>query len=161
MAVDEMLVSVSNYIILFLFWALSIMLIFLVSALILCSFFRKKGWINITERGPRWFQLVFLTGALFTGSIIGMVIGIQVGSSKTGLQIADDVGKTMIDSGLERAVQPFGLENLQQPIDLEMARQVLDNIRDVQLAEPSGVKAKIINKSFENIRCVFQFKKNY
>ena len=149
---DEILSAVSSYGSFFLTVVVIVTIVFILSATILFWIFSKRGFTGITERGPRWFKILSLSGALLTALVIGIVVGIQVGVVQTGLKAIDDVGLTIVNHGLELTGQSLGINSLEQNVDIGMARSALAKLGSLQLVDSGGIEAMIVNGTFENLR---------
>jgi hypothetical protein len=150
-----MLSSVSSYATHYVAWIVGVTALFVLSAAILSWFVSKRGWLNITAAGARWFKILAAAGALVAGLVIGLVVGVEVGSVKIGLAAVDDVGSRVIDEGLAAAGESLGLVDLREKIDVDMARSALTEFRSVRLLDESSAQAGVVNGVFELVRTPF------
>lgn len=152
---DKVLATASSHVPFFLAWVIGMAALFAFSALFASWLLGRRGWMNITPTGPRWFRASALIAALVSGVVIGMVAGVQVGTARSGLQIAKEVGPALLDRGLAIVCGQLDIDNPDEKIKPAMAREVLARLQDVHLLQSSGMKAALVNAAFERIRGPF------
>ena len=149
---EDLLASLSGYLMIFVAWVIGITALYICSALVLVWFASRRGWLDITETGPRWFRVVTLLAACIFGLVIGLITGSQVSVVRTGSSFVSNEGSRLLNSGLNIAIQQIGINGIEQEIDLGEARLALERLGSVRLVGASDWRGPIINGAFDRVR---------